>query len=118
MLKPYGVNILACFLKLICHVFTSNIFKVNHLKVKITSNLSKLYNAEQPNVFISENYTNVKPLDYATVIGIVKMGNTAIRVGIEPRSLAFRACVLTITPPMLPDVTILTTSYLSLLILA
>ena len=39
--------------------------------------------------------------------GVMKMGNIAPRVGIEPTSLAFS--VLAITPPRLPDVTALPT---------
>ena len=39
----------------------------------------------------------------------MKMGNIAARVGIKPPSFAFWVRILTITPPMLPDVTILPT---------
>ena len=37
----------------------------------------------------------------------MKTGNIALRVGIESTSPAFQANVLTITPPRLPDVSIL-----------
>ena len=39
----------------------------------------------------------------------MKMGNTVPSAGIEATSLAFRASVLSITPPRLPDVTMLPT---------
>ena len=45
-------------------------------------------------------------------MGVMKMGNTALREGIEPTSQAFRASVLTITPPTLTDATTLSTLYL------
>ena len=41
--------------------------------------------------------------------GVMTMGNIQPRVGTEPTSLAFHTNVLTITPPKLPDVTILPT---------
>ena len=37
----------------------------------------------------------------------MKMGNIALRAGVEPESLAFQANVLTISPPRLPVVTTL-----------
>ena len=40
-------------------------------------------------------------------VGVMKMGNNAYNVRIEPTSHAFGASVLTITPPRLPDVTTL-----------
>ena len=43
----------------------------------------------------------------SSVVGVMKMGNIAPRVGIRPPFLAVWASVLTITPPKLPDVTIL-----------
>ena len=46
-------------------------------------------------------------LTIITVLGVMKMGNIAPRVGIEPTSLAFRTSVLTISPPMFPHVTTL-----------
>ena len=39
------------------------------------------------------------------VVGVMKMGNIVPRTGIEPRSLAFRTSLLTITPPKLVEVT-------------
>ena len=50
-----------------------------------------------------------KRSDGHLVVGVMKMGNTAPRVGIGPTFLAFQTRVLTITPPRLP-VTILPTS--------
>ena len=41
------------------------------------------------------------------VLCVMKMGNIAPRAEIEPTSLAFRASVLTITPPRIPYVTTL-----------
>ena len=41
------------------------------------------------------------------VVGVMKMGNNLARAGIKPTSLALWANVLTITPPRLPDVTVL-----------
>ena len=38
---------------------------------------------------------------------VMKMGNSVPRAAIKPTSLAFQASVLTITPPMLHDVTML-----------
>ena len=37
-------------------------------------------------------------------MGVMKMGNSVYRAAIEPTSLAFRASVLTITSPRLPDI--------------
>ena len=42
---------------------------------------------------------------YVCVAGVMKMGNIVAGTEIEPTSLAFRASVLTITSPRLPDVT-------------
>ena len=41
---------------------------------------------------------------------VMKMRNTGCRAGFEPTPLAFQAIVLTITPPRLPAVTILSMS--------
>ena len=49
------------------------------------------------------------PLDNALVMGVMKMGNIVPLVGLEPTPLAFRASVLPITSPRLPDVTIIPT---------
>ena len=43
----------------------------------------------------------------------MKMGNITPRAGIEPTSLRSWVSVLTITPPRLPDVTIVPMPYLS-----
>ena len=43
-------------------------------------------------------------------VGVTKMGNIVPRMGIEPTCLVFQVRVLTITPPRLPDITILPTS--------
>ena len=45
----------------------------------------------------------------ASIMGMIKMGDVAPRVGIEPTSLAFQASVITIPPVRLPDVTTLST---------
>ena len=37
--------------------------------------------------------------------GMMQMGNIAPRAGIEPNSIAFQACMLTTSPPKLPDIT-------------
>ena len=39
----------------------------------------------------------------------MEMGTIAPRAGVEPKSLAFQVSVLTITPPMFPDVTTIPT---------
>ena len=44
-----------------------------------------------------------------SVTNVMKMGNTTPREGIEPTSPTFLPSVLTITPPIFPDVTILHT---------
>ena len=44
---------------------------------------------------------------FRCMVSVVKMGNIARRIGIEPTSPAIYASVLTITPPSLPVVTIL-----------
>ena len=44
------------------------------------------------------------------IVGMLKMGNIVSKARIEPTSLAFRASVLTITLPRLPDITILPTA--------
>ena len=51
------------------------------------------------------------------VEGVTKMGNIVPRVRIESSYLALQASWLTITPPMLPDVTTLTHGYLSMWLL-
>ena len=43
------------------------------------------------------------------VVGVMKMGNMTPKAGIERTSLAFRASILTITPPSLPYVNTLPT---------
>ena len=43
------------------------------------------------------------------VMGAMKIGNIVPIAGIERKSLAFRASVLTITPRRIPDVTIIPT---------
>ena len=45
-----------------------------------------------------------------STVGVTKMEKTVPRAGIEPKSLAFRASVLTVTPHRLPDVTTIPTS--------
>ena len=56
-----------------------------------------------------KGYRDLMPSDYATVVGMEKMGNIEPKVAIESTSLAFQASVLTITSPGLPDVTSLPT---------
>ena len=46
----------------------------------------------------------------AYVMDMMNMGNSVPKVGVEPTSLAFEASVLTISPPKLPDVTIISTT--------
>ena len=61
------------------------------------------------NHILSRSCTLYRIADMATsVIRVMKMGNSASRVGIETTSLALWASVL--TPPRLPDVTTLPTS--------
>ena len=45
-------------------------------------------------------------MEYGSVVGVITMGTIAPRAGIEPKYLAFRVSVLTITPTRVPDVTI------------
>ena len=44
-----------------------------------------------------------------TVMGVMKMGNSVPQAGIEPIILTFQASVLTITPPRLPEISMLPT---------
>ena len=61
--------------------------------------------------------TPISKLDI--VVGVMEMGNIVLRARIEPTSLAFRACVLTITPhwllisPLYPSQSIYTGPCLS-----
>ena len=48
-------------------------------------------------------YREISALSYNIVVGVMKMGNIAPRMRIQPTSLTFQASVLAILPPRLPD---------------
>ena len=121
-----------------CHHYTRAFLSMQLLAWKVSADyyIHPLWNCKSFNAY---NYIQIMALHKQTqgmfnnhtthslymfivmttsVVGVMKMGNTLPRAGIEPTSQAFRASVLTIIPVRRPWCRHYTHAYLSMQILA